>query len=240
MRFSLNGIISSDEDAPIWKFFGWRAVCPADIRAALAGNQDDEFILEINSGGGSVFAGFEMYSLLRGTSVKTRAEVQSIAGSAASVVLMGADVAACFPVAQVLIHLPSTTTQGNQIAHGQSVQMLNAVTASIIAGYESKCHGKTSPEALRKLMDKETFLTAQQALDMGLIDEIIGEQAVNPMNVMNASGGLPDIEKLRAAYLEQHQPQPKSKSEPEPEPENARRKRILAIAEATLKAQVIV
>ena len=238
MRFSLNGIISSDEDARVWKFFGWRAVCPADIRAALSGNTDDEFVVEINSGGGSVYAGFEMYSLLRGASVKTRAEVQSLAGSAASVVLMGADVAACSPVAQVMIHLPSTATQGNQIVHGQSVQMLNAVTASIIAGYESKCQGKTSPEALRKLMDKETFLTAQQALDMGLIDEIIGEgQSINPMNVMNASGGLPDIEKLRAAYLEQHQPEPEPESKLQPE--NEHRKRVLAIAEATLKTQEI-
>jgi len=55
------------------------------------------------------------------------------------------------------------------------------------------------------------------------------------MNVMNASGGLPDIEKLRAAYLEQHQPEPES----EPQPENEHRKRVLAIAEATLKTQEI-
>ena len=46
------------------------------------------------------------------------------------------------------------------------------------------------------MMDRETFLTAQEALDAGLLDEIIGAGAgtpVNPMNVFNAVGGAPDI-----------------------------------------------
>ena len=88
MRYSLNGHIVADSDAPILRWWGIPAACPADIRSALAENPaDEEFVLEINSGGGSVFAGFEMYSLLRNASrqgVHTRAEVQSLAGSAAS------------------------------------------------------------------------------------------------------------------------------------------------------------
>lgn len=117
MRYSLNGHIVADSDAPILRWWGIPAACPADIRSALAENPaDEEFVLEINSGGGSVFAGFEMYSLLRNASrqgVHTRAEVQSLAGSAASVVMAGADTAACSPVGQVMIHLPSTVTEGN-------------------------------------------------------------------------------------------------------------------------------
>ena len=55
--------------APILRWWGIPAACPADIRSALAENPaDEEFVLEINSGGGSVFAGFEMYSLLRNAS----------------------------------------------------------------------------------------------------------------------------------------------------------------------------
>ena len=109
MRYNLKGTICADEDAPIYRWFGLAAVSPSDIRQALADNPaGEEFVLEINSGGGSVYAGFEMYSLLRGAAVPTRAEVQSLAGSAASVVLAGADVAAASPVGQVMIHLPST------------------------------------------------------------------------------------------------------------------------------------
>ena len=146
MRYSLNGHIVADSDAPILRWWGIPAACPADIRSALAENPaDEEFVLEINSGGGSVFAGFEMYSLLRNASrqgVHTRAEVQSLAGSAASVVMAGADTAACSPVGQVMIHLPSTVTEGNQGVHRESVQMLESITESIIAAYESKVGGR--------------------------------------------------------------------------------------------------
>lgn len=58
MRYSLNGHIVADSDAPILRWWGIPAACPADIRSALAENPaDEEFVLEINSGGGSVFAG---------------------------------------------------------------------------------------------------------------------------------------------------------------------------------------
>ena len=168
MRYSLNGHIVADGDAPILRWWGIPASCPADIRGALAQNPEgEEFVLEINSGGGSVFAGFEMYSLLRNASrqgVHTRAEVQSLAGSAASVVMAGADTAAVSPVGQVMIHLPSTITEGNQGVHRESVQMLESITESIIAAYEGKVRGKTSHDALRRLMDRETFLSARAAL----------------------------------------------------------------------------
>ncbi|WP_270417490.1 head maturation protease, ClpP-related [Butyricicoccus sp. AM78-15b2TA] len=247
MRYSLNGRIVADDDAPVLRWWGLSAVCPADIRQAIAENPaDEEFTLEINSPGGSVFAGFEMYSVLRRASrdgVRIRAEVQSLAGSAASVAMVGADTVACSPVAQVMIHLPLTVTEGNQNVHRESVQMLESITESIIAGYERKVANKTSPAALRRLMDRETFLSARTALDAGLVDEIIEEpqsgEPVDPANIYNAVGALPDMDKLRAAYNAA-----KSQSqEPEPQPPvsnlNTARKRAIAIAEAELRAVVV-
>ena len=236
----------------MWFYFNPRSregsdVCPADIRQAIAENPaDEEFTLEINSPGGSVFAGFEMYSVLRRASrdgVRIRAEVQSLAGSAASVAMVGADTVACSPVAQVMIHLPLTVTEGNQNVHRESVQMLESITESIIAGYERKVGNKTSPAALRRMMDRETFLSARAALDAGLIDEIIGEEQpgepININNIYNACGAVPDMDKLRAAYIAaQSQSQ-----EPEPQPPvsnlDTARKRAIAIAEAELRAVVV-
>lgn len=239
MRYNLKGTICADEDAPVYKYFGIAAVSPADIRQALADNPEgEEFVLEINSGGGSVYAGFEMYSILRGAKTPTRAEVQSLAGSAASVVLAAADTAAASPVGQVMIHLPSTITEGNQIVHRESVQMLEAVTGSIIAAYEAKCRGKTSRDALRRMMDRETFLTAQEALDAGLIDEIIGADegaAASPLDVFNAVGGAPDIEQMRAAYRAANPPGGNPPPAPEPDDGEAQaRARAIALAEAEM------
>ena len=84
--------------------------------------------------------------------------------------------------------------------------------------------------------------TARAALDAGLIDEIIGEEQpgepLNPNNIYNACGAVPDMDKLRAAYIAaQSQSQ-----EPEPQPVsnlNTARKRAIAIAEAELRAVVV-
>ena len=238
MRYTLKGTICADEDAPIYRWFGLPAACPQDIRQALADNPaGEELVLEINSGGGSVYAGFEMYSVLHSANVPTRVEVQSLAGSAASVVMAAADTGAASPVGQGRIHLPRTWTEGNQIAHRESVQMLEAVTASIIAAYEAKCKGKTTRDALRRMMDRETFLTAQEALDAGLVDEIIGADEggapADPMNVWNAVGGAPDIEKLRAAYREA-QGNPVSKLNTGNTDNKQARARAIALAEAEL------
>lgn len=260
MRYTLKGTICADEDAPIYRWFGLPAACPQDIRQALHDNPaGEEFVLEINSGGGSVYAGFEMYSVLHGANVPTRVEVQSLAGSAASVVMAAADTVAASPVGQVMIHLPSTWTEGNQTAHRESVQMLEAVTGSIIAAYEAKCKGKTTRDALRRMMDRETFLTAQEALDAGLVDEIIGAEEgapANPMNVWNAVGGAPDLERMRAAYREAHPPEGAEPPEDEvfkldkvncpvgaregPLGDTAARARALALAQAELDLNDII
>lgn len=252
MRYSLNGRIVADDDAPVLRWWGLSAVCPADIRQAIAENPaDEEFTLEINSPGGSVFAGAEMYSVLRRASrdgVRIRAEVQSLAGSAASVAMVGADTVACSPVAQVMIHLPSTVTEGNQNVHRESVQMLESITEGIIAGYERKVGNKTSPAALRRLMDREAFLSARTALDAGLVDEIIEEpqsgEPVNPANIFNAVGGLPDMDKLRAAYIEATKSQSPEGKTPEAGAEpvsnlDTGRARAIAIAEAEMRAVVV-
>lgn len=233
MRFNLNGMISSDEDAPIWRHFGFLAFSPADLRGAIAKNPPgEEFVVEFNSGGGDVYAGFEMYSVLRSATCPTRGEVQSLAGSAASVVLAGVDTAAASPVAQVMIHLPSTVTEGNQGVHRDSIRMLDAVTDSILAAYERKAGDKTSRAELRRMMTAETFLTAQQALDAGLIDEIIGDAApIGAATVLNSCGGVPDIAKLRAAYAEAHAEKKKPPETPEPKTEDAHRARVLALAD---------
>lgn len=236
MRVSVNGMIASDEDAGMIRYFGldkvFHMVCPQDIRDALANTlPGDTLTLEINSGGGSLYAGFEMYSLLISAEVPTRAEVQSLAGSAASILLAGVQTACCTPVGQVMIHLPSTVTEGNEVAHRESLGLLHAATESIINAYAAKCGNKISRAALKSRMQAQTFLTAQQALEIGLIDEISGQaQAVTPAQVMNCmgggliNGGFPDMGKLREAYAKAH-----TSEAPRPRQEHKRANAQLAL-----------
>ena len=75
MRVTLNGIVAADDDVEIYQWFGFAAFSPKAVRDAVASTPEgEELVLEINSGGGSVFAGSEIYSVLRSSGIHTVAE----------------------------------------------------------------------------------------------------------------------------------------------------------------------
>lgn len=195
MRIQLNGEIIPSEHQWLYDWFGIPAFSPAVVRQAIENNPDGEDLeLEINSVGGSVFAGFEIYCVLREAKCNTVAIVQSLAASAASTAMVGCRLVLLSPVAQVMIHMPATETYGNQRAHRESLQMLESITQSILNGYQLRCGEKATREHLEALMNSETWLPAQDAVALGLADAIMvdGEEvdaAALPLSVVNAVGG---------------------------------------------------
>lgn len=211
MRVTLNGIVAADEDVEIYELFGFTAFGPERVRQAIAENPaGEELIFEINSPGGSVMAGSEMYSVLRSAEgVRSRAEIQSMAASAASYLCLGCTEVMISPVAQMMIHLPSTSTQGDRTEHLRSVRMLDSTREAILNAYELKAAGKTDRAELRRMMTSETWLTAQEALDKGLVDGILYQDSAAPQNLMNALiVGVPDIALLRDEYHKRKSSEP--------------------------------
>lgn len=211
MRVTLNGIVASDDDQEVYDWYGIGAFSPKTVRQALTDNPaGEELVLEINSPGGSVFAGGEIYTILRGAGdVHTRAEIQSLAASAASYLCLGCGEVSISPVAMMMLHLPSTITEGDRGEHLRSVQMLDASREAILNAYELRCGGRADRAALRRMMSAETWLTAQEAVALGLADSVLYQEEAVPQDVMNAAGaglralgcgGVPDIALLRAEY----------------------------------------
>ncbi len=209
MRTQMNGYIVADEDAWIYRWFGYQVCSPQDIRQALADNPPGETLtVEINNAGGSMFSGFEIYSVLQGAQCPTEAEIQSLAASAASVAMLGCQRVKATPVAQVMIHHPSLPAQGDQHVHYKTAEDLEKFAQSLLNAYEIKCRGKRSREELASMLDAETWMTVQEAVEAGLVDEIIGGgDSIIPSQVMNAvggglralsgAGGLPSAAELR-------------------------------------------
>lgn len=194
MNVTLNGYVVDDADQWIYDWFGIDAFSPAVVRQAVQDNPEGEdLILEINSVGGSVFAGFEMYSILRGAKCHTVAQVQSLAASAASTIMIGCSKVMLSPVAQVMIHLPSSYAEGNQEDMNRELRTLESITQSILNGYELRCQGKTTRAHLAELMHAESWLPAQEAVELGLADGILfqDEESVGVLsaNIVNAVGG---------------------------------------------------
>ncbi|KAA8750106.1 head maturation protease, ClpP-related [Paenibacillus sp. UASWS1643] len=174
IRINMFGAIISNDDAWLYEWFDMDHVTPRSVSKQLeqAAGQDVE--VYINSPGGDVWAGSEIYTALREYTGKTVAKVVGVAASAASVGMCGADTVLMSPTAQVMIHRALSVARGNKDQMDQAGQMLDSVDEGIINAYEQKT-GK-SREEIMGLMKKETFFNAQEAVANGLADEVMFAQ----------------------------------------------------------------
>ena len=209
VTINLSGELMSDEWAELYRWFGYESglYCPADIRVAIAQlKPGEELVLEINSVGGHVDAAAEIYAFLEKLPNPTRAEIQSLAASAASYFPLACDRVEIALPAQMMIHCASWGVGGNKHAHLWVAQQLDESDQSILDVYCRKCGNKTSREELEQLMNEETYLSARRCLEMGLVDAIIGDVSESDTpalvasihnNTIRAMRTLPDIEDLR-------------------------------------------
>lgn len=238
MRVTLNGEVIHDDYQWLYDYFHIAAFSPGVIRQALREiPEGEDLVLEINSAGGSVFAGFEIYTLLRSAACPTVAEVQSLAASAASTIMSGCSQVWMSPVAQVMLHQPSIDTYGDLDDHDRSIRMLESIQRSIINGYAARCGSKASRRHLENLVNRESWLTAQEAVEIGLADGILGNDGSSaplPLDIVNFVGsgirslaanssGLPRpadlLARYEAAVLDGAQPaegHPVARPKPEP------------------------
>ena len=196
----VKGDIISNDDKWVYDLFEWDSTCPNDVKNALINAEPGEEIeVHVNSGGGSVMAGQEMYSLLRGNPNVTIV-IQSMAGSAAGVVAM-AGKNKISPVAMVMIHNVSMHgASGDYHDMQKNAEILKQMNASMAAAYTEKS-GKSQEEILR-LMDKETWLTANQCLEYGFVDEIIKEEK-SESYFTNSYSGMRLTDELRERAVQE-------------------------------------
>lgn len=196
----VKGDIISNDDKWVYDWFGWDSTCPNDVKNALINAEPGEEIeVHVNSGGGSVMAGQEMYSLLR-ENPNVTIVIQSMAGSAAGVVAM-AGKNKISPVAMVMIHNVSMHgASGDYHDMQKNAEILKQMNASMAAAYTEKS-GKSQEEILR-LMDKETWLTANQCLEYGFVDEIMKEEK-NESYFTNSYSGMRLTDELRERAVQE-------------------------------------
>lgn len=170
MDIEVKGDIVNDDDKWIYDWFGISAVSPKDVTNALNSANGQAITVKVNSGGGSVFAASEIYTSLKNYKGDVNIEIQGLAASAASVISM-AGKSKMSPTAQMMIHNVSTGTQGDYRDMQHSAEILKNANKTVASAYILK--SGLSEEEVLNMMNEETWLTAQQAKDLGLIDEIM-------------------------------------------------------------------
>lgn len=171
---NIKGDIISNDDKWFYDWFEMDSTSPRDVTDILnVAEADEEIEVLINSGGGSVMAGQEIYSALRQKKNVT-IKIQSMAGSAAGVIAM-AGKSQMSPVAMIMIHNVSMSgASGDYHDMQKNAEILKQMNSAMASAYTEKS-GRPLDEIL-KLMDRETWLTANQCLEYGFVDEIMSEQ----------------------------------------------------------------
>lgn len=141
--------------------------CPQDVLDTFAGFDKSKPVdVYINSGGGDVFGALAICSVIGRHLGETKAHIDGIAASAASVIACACDSIEMPGYAQMMIHRPWTATAGNIDDLQKACDMLNAAEESIIAVYKSKLvDGKTDGD-LRAALAAETWYSGGNVTDM--------------------------------------------------------------------------
>ena len=132
----------------------------------------------INSPGGDCVAAAQIYNMLSNYKGKVTVKIDGIAASAASVIAMAGDTVLVSPVSMLMIHNPATIAWGDHAEMQKAIDMLSEVKESIINAYVLKT-GLSRPK-LSHLMDAETWMDANKAVELGFADEIITRAKAEP------------------------------------------------------------
>lgn len=125
----------------------------------------------INSPGGDCVAAAQIYNMLMDYKGDVTVKIDGIAASAASVIAMAGTKVLVSPVSMLMIHNPMTAAFGNSEEMQKAIEMLSSVKDSIINAYEIKTG--LSRAKLSHLMDAETWMDANKAVELGFADEIM-------------------------------------------------------------------
>lgn len=170
-KVDIRGVLIPNSYKWYYDFFGEESTCPKDVSNILdAVRQGDEIEVYINSPGGVIDVGSEIYTLLREKGESVKIFVTGEACSAASIVAMAA-YCEMSPTALMMVHCVSSAASGNHNDMRKMEEILSTADRALCSAYVAKS-GMTEEDALA-MMEHETWLTAAQAQERGLIDGIM-------------------------------------------------------------------
>ncbi len=145
-------------------------ITPAIFRDELS-KVNGNLTVWVNSPGGDCVSASQIYTMLRNHKSKVTVKIDGIAASAASVVAMAGDETLISPTGYLMIHNPMTLASGNKSDMEKAIALLDEIKEGIINAYVRKTG--LSRNKISKLMDDETWLNAEKALQLGFVDGIL-------------------------------------------------------------------
>lgn len=205
------------------------------FKEELAKYPDAKFInLYVNSNGGDVMEAMAIRNQLVRHPAQKTGYVDGFACSAASFILTGCDKVKMYSNTMQMLHNMWTYAIGNYKDLRKAADDLEQISIGNRQAYLEKSNGKMTEAQIIEILDNESWLTAQQCLDLGLADEIIAEEKDLTAAQQIAQKVNRTLEqqinynKALVALRQQMKPKPAPKPEPEPK-ENKTQKIFLSI-----------
>ncbi len=165
----------ADERAQVYVYdtIGWDTPASEFVKE-LAAITAPTIDLRVNSPGGLVWDGLDIYSALKGHPARVEAAITGVAASAASVVVMAADHIAIEQAGRMMIHRSSGIVVGNMHDLRETADVLEGIDQSAAEIYQARAGGEVG--AWLAAMDKTTWYPGQKAVDANLADAVIGNK----------------------------------------------------------------
>lgn len=167
----IEGDIVDDSWAWLYEWYGEPCASPNNFRQELEACKGKPLTVWIDSYGGDVFAAAGIYNALKNYPGKVTVKIDGKAMSAATVIAMAGEKILMSPTSIFMIHNPLTSASGYASDLRKTADVLDTVKETIVNAYKIKTG---LPRAkISQLMDEETYMTAQDAISEGFIDEML-------------------------------------------------------------------
>ena len=186
-------------------------VTPKIFRDELMSGEGD-ITVWINSPGGDCIAAAQIYNMLLEYKGNVTIKIDGIAASAASVVAMAGNKVIMSPVSMLMIHNPMTMAAGDTTEMKKAISMLTEVKESIINAYEIRTG--LSRTKLSHLMDEETWMNANKAIELGFADDTLKDEKLTAEIPAYAFSGKAVQQALVNKITVKAKPQTPMKTEP--------------------------
>jgi ATP-dependent protease ClpP protease subunit len=162
----IDGVIGSGENE----------ISAAMIREQLPQNGTDEIAVKIHSEGGSVFEGFAIHDAFAAYQGPKSLSIESSAFSIASFIACAFDDVEISSNGYMMLHNPYAAVEGDDEDFARQSEMLGKLKTSMVSAYAQRS-GKSEDE-IKAILKNETYLNAQQSVEMGLAKRIAGQSVI--------------------------------------------------------------
>lgn len=203
--FKFTAAAKADDPATlsIYDEIGFWGVQAKDFIKDLSAVKSKVLNVEINSPGGDVFAGLAIYNALKGSGKEIVVKVMGVAASAASLVMMAGDKRIMPKNTFTMVHNPWSFAMGNADELRETADTLDKIGDSLQATYVAATG--QSADKIKELLSKDTWLTAEESLELGFATEVIDDVKAKAAFDMDRAD-LPEA--VKAIYAKSEVPDP--------------------------------